>query len=361
MTTLTEAGISVLALTRYDRLGASSRLRMFAHIPALRAAGFRVTEAPLLNDAYLRALYGGRRPSLPGIARAYLDRVSTLLASRRHDVLWLEKEALPWLPLGVETLVGMGRIPYVMDIDDAWFERYAGHRLPIVRRSLGDKLAMLARGARIVTAGNPYLADWSRRSGARDVREVPTVVDLDRYPPPRWSTRGSDGPTVVGWIGTPTTARYLDLLAGVFARLGARARLRVVGAVSADFATPAEILPWTEEREVEDLASFDIGVMPLFDTPWERGKCGYKLIQYMAAGKPVVASPVGVNTVLVQDGVNGFLADGEDEWTEAIGRLAADPELRARMGAEGRRMVAENYCLTTAAPRLIAALRDAAG
>lgn len=351
-------GPSVLLLSRYGRLGPSSRLRFLAFLPALRDAGFRVTEAPLLGDDYLQALYAGRRPNRSRIAIAYAQRLAAMRSARRHDLVWLEKEALPWLPAGAEAAAGLDAVPYVMDIDDAWFERYARHRLAPVRALLGTKFATLARNARIVLAGNPYLADWARGAGARDVRIQPTVVDLARYPV-RPVPEPEAGPVTIGWMGSPSTARYLRLIGGALARLGPTVRLRVVGAAGLDLPAPTAFVPWREESEAEELARFDIGVMPLPDDFWERGKCGYKLIQYMAAGRPVVASPVGVNTALVRHGVNGFLAEDEDSWAEALGRLVADPDLRARMGAAGRRMVEERYNLAAATPPLAQALRDA--
>ncbi|TWA77118.1 glycosyltransferase involved in cell wall biosynthesis [Azospirillum brasilense] len=352
-------GPSVLLLSRYERLGASSRLRFLAYLPALRAAGLRVTEAPLLDDEYLRALYTGRRIDRSRIAKAYARRLAALRSARRHDLVWLEKEALPWLPARVEAAAGLGAVPYVMDIDDAWFERYARHRLASVRALLGTKFATLARNARIVLAGNPYLADWAAGAGARDVRIQPTVVELGHYAALPVSERKPGDPATVGWIGSPSTAHYLAPIGGALARLGPAVRLRVVGAAGLDLPVPATFVPWREESEAEELARFDIGVMPLPDEPWERGKCGYKLIQYMAAARPVVASPVGVNTTLVQDGVNGFLAEGPEAWAQALGRLAADPDLRARMGAAGRRMVEERYNLAVATPPLVQALREA--
>ena len=353
-------GPSVLLLTRYGRQGASSRLRFLAYLPALRNVGFRVTEAPLLDDGYLRALYGGQRPDLRGVAAAYARRFAALRSAHRYDVIWLEKEALPWLPAGIESLAGLSATPYVMDIDDAWFERYARHRRMPVRALLGGKFATLARNARIVLAGNPYLADWARGAGCRDVRLLPTVVDPARYPvrPP---TGATDGPVVVGWIGSPSTAGYLAVAGGALARLGGRLRLRAVGISDRDSPVLAEFVPWREDSEGEELSRCDIGIMPLPDDPWERGKCGYKLIQYMAAGRPVVASPVGVNTTLVQHGVNGFLAGDETAWTDALARLAADPDLRGRMGAAGRRMVEERYALSITTPQLADALHDARG
>lgn len=348
---------SILLLSRYDRLGASSRLRLFAYAPALRAAGFTVTEAPLLGDGYLRRLYAGRKPKALSLAAAYARRAADLLTARRHDLVWLEKEALPWLPVGLERLLA-GSTPIVMDIDDAWFHRYGLHRRAAVRRLLGDKLETLARHARLVVAGSPHLADWACAAGAPAVLMLPTVVDLDRYPPPTLPPAASAGrPFTVGWMGTPATRPYLDLVADALRRLDGAVRFEVVGAEGVDIpGVDVACRPWREAEEAAALTGFDAGIMPLPDGSWERGKCGYKLIQYMAAGRPVVASPVGVNTDIVRDGVNGFLATDEDGWVAALSRLAADPGLRADMGAAGRRAVEEHYCLQATAPRLVAAL-----
>ena len=123
----------------------------------------------------------------------------------------------------------------------------------------------------------------------------------------------------------------------------------------------ATIRDWDEATETAGIGNFDVGIMPLPDNPWERGKCGFKLIQYMACGKPVVASPVGVNREIVVEGVNGFLASTQKEWVDALLRLKEDPDLRRTMGEKGRRMVEEEYCLQVTAPRLHRILLNAAG
>ncbi len=358
---------SVLLLNRYDRLGASSRLRFLDFLPALSKAGVSVTPAPLFDDDYLRTLYAGRRQSPALLAASYARRLRHLLTNGHTDLVWLEKEALPWLPSWIEGRL-LSRVPYVMDLDDAWFHRYGLHRSGLVRSVLGGKLAALARGARLVIVGNDHLADWARASGARDVLVLPTVIDLERYPPPTPCSRLTpceDRPFTIGWMGSPSSARYLDLVAGALARLSGPVRVLLVGAHGAEPpglppGLAVEHAPWREDQEVELLRRFDVGVMPLEDSPWARGKCGYKLIQYMAVGCPVVASPVGVNTTLVRDGENGFLALDEAGWGAALQRLADDKALRIRLGKAGRQRVEEHYSLQAVAPRLADALRWAA-
>ncbi len=344
---------SILQLSRYGRLGASSRLRLLDYIPKLEREGFSVTTDCLFSDTSLQAFYDGRSRWSVSILAAYARRVALLLARNNYDLIWLEKEALPWLPEEIEYSLLNG-IPYVFDIDDAWFYRYGEHKSAVVRCFLGRKLAMLVRNARLVTAGNTYLADWATRNGAKQVVILPTVVDIERYPPQ--FLRSEKRELVVGWIGSRSTAHYLKVAAEGLARCQG-IRLVVVGASNVSLpGVSVECVPWSEDTEAGLLQHFDIGIMPLSDGPWEQGKCGYKLIQYMVSQCPVVASPVGVNTTLVEHGVNGFLARDAAGWAEALSQMIADPALRFRMGAAGRRLVEQKYTLQVTAPCLIQAL-----
>lgn len=351
----------ILLLSRYSPLGPSSRLRHYQFLPALAEAGLSVAVAPLLPDSYLEALYTSRVRPLHRIAAAYAVRIGQMAAARRFDLLWIEKELLPWLPYGAERWLLESAPPYVVDFDDAWFHHYDRSRWPLARRLLGSKLDQLMRRAALVTVGNAYLAGRAESAGAPSVAILPTVVDIARYPlaaPPSTAR-----PPVIGWIGSPVTDHYLDLIADPLRRLvmGNEARLCLVGAnPDALGGLACDRHPWLEGTETRHIAAFDIGIMPLADTLWERGKCGYKLIQYMACGKPVVASPIGANRDIVEHGVNGFLAESPQEWADALRRLADNPELRRRLGAAGRAKVVRDYSLSVTAPRLIQLLRAAA-
>ncbi|HXP95335.1 MAG TPA: glycosyltransferase [Telmatospirillum sp.] len=370
--------LSILALTRYPRQGASSRTRFLAYLPALRTAGIEVTVSPFFDDSYLPGLYGGQKPKLGAILGCYWRRLTVLRTARAFDALWVEKEAFPWLPFAAELRLMRG-VPFVLDFDDAWFHRYATHRHSLVRALLGTKFEALVRRARLTVVGNDILATWAREAGATEILQQPTPVNLDDALPVSSSspglTRGSmdcrvkpgndgnAGPLRIGWIGTPTTAEaYLRPLLPTLAAMIREgwARLTVIGAGDLP-GLDATILPWDEAREVEQLLSFDVGIMPLSDDPWSRGKCAYKLLQYMAVGLPVVASPVGMNCEVVRQGINGFLAENPDDWREALATLAKDPDLRRRMGEAGRAMLAKDYSLSAVTPRLVAALRRAAG
>lgn len=354
--------MKVLLLTRYGRLGASSRVRLLQYLPYLEDAGMQVTVQSLLSDDMLRLRYARGRYPAAALLGAYWKRCVALLGCKEFDVVWIEKEALPWWPLWLEARLLRGSA-YVLDYDDAVFLAYEANRRTWVRRCLGGRLARLMAGSALVTAGNDYLADYARRGGAPRVMVVPTVLDLARYPPPSVAAQGTlpARPLRVVWIGSPATVHYLDLLAEPLRALALRTRfvLRVIGGGAIQMqGVSTEVIPWSEDSEVNAIGECDIGVMPLVDSPWERGKCGYKLIQYMACGLPVVASNVGVNPQIVQDGVNGFLARSEGEWIAALERLCGDQALRARLGLAGRRRVESNYCVQQTGPRVASLLRS---
>lgn len=345
--------MKAVLLTRYERSGASSRLRLIQYAAAMKSQDLASSLEPFFEESYLIRLYSGRS-TLPPTFAAYARRAGQLMRSGQSDLLWLEKEALPWLPWGLERALLPRAVPLVVDYDDAVFHRYDLHRSATVRRLLGRKLDKLMASASLVTAGNCYLADRAKAAGAPRVEVVPTVVDLNAYTQ-RLEPFSPSAPTI-GWIGTPSTwteymAPRMPLLTQ--AAQSAGARIVAVGAGRAAAAHPLlDNLAWTEESEVTRIHEMDVGIMPLTDTPWARGKCGYKLIQYMACGIPVIASPVGVNVEIVEHGVNGFLASSEAEWTDALQILLRDPALRARMGEAGRRKVERDYSLQIWGPRV---------
>lgn len=352
--------MKAIVLCRYSRTGASSRLRTMQYAHSLKAEGMAASFMPFFGERYLRLLYG-RQFKLPEAVKAYIRRTHNLATANQHDILWLEKEALPWLPWPIERALLPRRVPMIVDFDDAVFHRYDMHRSALVRRLLGRKLDRLMASAALVTAGNQYLADRARKAGARRVEIVPTVVDVSVYG--RSPVSRTSGPAVIGWIGTPSTwSDYMAPMLPLFTETAAAdcARISAVGAGRTAPHPLLDILPWAEDTEVSMIQQMDIGVMPLADTPWARGKCGYKLIQYMACGLPVIASPVGVNAEIVEHGVNGFLASNETEWRVALATLLRDPELRRRMGEAGRRKVEDHYSLQVWGPRVARLMRSVA-
>ena len=351
--------MKLLILSRYTQLGASSRLRMLQYIPALSAAGFDVEFAPFFDDSYLERLYAGERMGL-ATAVYFITRFQKLLVAKKPDLIWVEKESFPWLPWPIERAILPRSVPLVSDYDDAVFHRYDCHKNAPVKLLLGRKIDGVMAHSNLVMAGNQYLADRADLAGAQHVEIVPTVVDMEAYSTEHYQSH--DGYPRIGWIGSPSTWRdymapMMPMLASVATKQGAI--IRAVGAEhTAQSFSKLETIPWSEETEVTMIQGMDIGLMPLDDSPWARGKCGYKLIQYMACGLPVVASPVGVNSEIVEHGVNGFLAETEEDWSKALETLLGDAALRQRMGAAGRKKVEQNYSLQIYGPKVAAMLLD---
>jgi glycosyltransferase involved in cell wall biosynthesis len=348
---------SVLLLSRYERKGPSSRVRHYHYIPALERAGFRVTTAPLLNNEYLDRFYRGERRSPQALIKAYWRRLQQLFTARRYALIWIEKEALPWLPAAFERVL-FGKQPVVIDFDDPWNLRYTTHWNPAVRLMLGHKLETVVAHAKVVTAGSAALAEWAKSSNKSRVIEMPPAVDIERYPafPP------PDGPFTIGWIGTPRNDEYLRLIAEPLRYLKTTygARLRMIGA-SERFSLPdvsIDHVCWREETEGLELARCHVGIMPLSDGPWERGKCGYKLIQYMAAARPAVASPLGASTSIIVPGKTGFLASSTEEWIAALSGLASDRERARTMGLAARQRAEAMYSLQLSAAKMVEILLE---
>ena len=355
-----DAAMRVVAFTKYGAEAASTRQRLLQYLPALQAAGIDVEWHALLDNAYVRALAEGTKPSKPAIAAGYARRMRQLAAARGANALWVYAELFPYLPAAFERLAFSPRIPVIYDFDDAFFHQYDGAQHPLVRRLLAGKLEPLLRGAAACACGNAYLQDYAARFCDRTII-LPTVVDTDAYRP---LSDKSSTPLRIGWIGTPSTWAYARPLMPLLAELAAEhdIRVSVVGAGAAaetDRFAGLDLIDWREDTEIAEVQRMDIGVMPLPDQVWTRGKSGYKLIQYMACGLPVVASPVGVNAEIVVDGETGILVRDEDEWRRAITTLINDAVLRRRMGEAGRARVEARYSLDHCVPKMVQLFRTA--
>jgi glycosyltransferase involved in cell wall biosynthesis len=350
----------VLFLTKYGRRAASTRYRVLQYLPFLDEAGFECETQPLLSDRYLaRKLDEGRTDSAE-VVKGVLRRVLSLRAIRRFALVVIHMEALPYLPPFFEKALAKWGVPYVYDFDDASFHQYDQAEGWFVRWMFSEKIRQVIEGATLVTAGNEYLADYARAFN-RHVVVVPTVVDVDKFVPrPDRTERAC---AIIGWIGSPSTAAYVVERQHVWHKIAAdhRCAFRLVGAGHAILDSPSmETRSWHEQTEALEVRDFDIGIMPLRDDPWSRGKCGFKLIQYLACGLPVVASPVGVNSQIVVDGETGFLCESDEEWIARLSQLVADPQMRRSMGDKGREDVRQRWSLQRWGPEVARLLADAA-
>jgi glycosyltransferase involved in cell wall biosynthesis len=347
----------VLAFTKYGTLAASTRQRFIQYRDYLGAAGIELEISPLLDNDYLTGLMGGGRGSRRAAFRGYIRRFRDLFRARKFDVVWVHCEFFPYFPGVAEALaVWITNRPIVFDYDDAIFHMYDG------RFFLDGKLESLLRRVSACTCGNVYLREYAGRFCDYTII-LPTVVDTDIYRPAE--TCESSAGVSIGWIGSPATwpqlRPYLPILEDICRDHGVT--VRIVGAGSSaerDHFPGLTLINWDENSEVAEVQRMKIGIMPLFNNSFERGKSGYKLVQYMACGLPVVASAVGANCEIVNSKC-GFLVTNEAEWRRALDALIRHPEMRTRLGAEGRKRVRNHYSLASQAPRLAHLLRDVAG
>jgi glycosyltransferase involved in cell wall biosynthesis len=360
----------VLALSPIPEEGAGCRFRIAQFIPYLESHGFEVTLSPLFTTQFFRLVYkpGRHLQKAAAFVGLSLKRLDSLRGFQRYDLIFIYREIFPIGPAVIEHLLTMPKHPpVVFDFDDAIF-------LPSVSEAnqflsalkFPGKVKSIVRHSDHVVAGNGYLAAYARRFNDA-VTVIPTCVDTAKFVPRRIGSAGDTdraGEPVVGWIGSPTTAAYIRGLKTVLKRVAARRRfvLRVSGAgeaIEMD-GVNVENAPWSLDGEIGLFNGCDVGIYPLLDNEWSKGKCGFKAIEFMACGVPVVASAVGVNREIIQDGVNGFLASTDDEFADKLERLLADPALRQRFATAGRQTIVDRYSLDVHAPALAALLRQVA-
>lgn len=303
-----------------------ARYRLRAFVPLLRAAGHSLELHPLPRNIWARARAAGgvRDYDAVILQRKLLSRTEVALVRRRVRRLWFDLDDAVWLR-----------------------DSYSGKGFVDRRRSM--RFRAIARAAEAVVAGNAYLAEQATEAGARAAWVIPTCVDVHRYPMARHDREGAD----LVWVGSAATLRGLQAFADTLDTIGQRVPGVRLKLVCDRFFTlphlPVVEAPWAEATEAADIAGADVGVSWVPDDPWSRGKCGLKVLQYMAAGLPVVTNPVGVHPEMVRHGETGFLANTPDEWVEAVRTLAADPDLRRRMGAAGRQVIEERYSVEAGA------------
>ena len=362
--------IRVLALSPIPEEGAGCRFRIAQFIPYLESHGFEVTLSPLFTTEFFRLVYqpGRHLQKAAAFAGLSLKRLDSLRGLSHVDLVLIYREIFPIGPALVERLLAMrSRPPIVFDFDDAIFLPSVSdaNRL-IAALKFPGKVASVVRHSDHVVAGNEYLAAYARRFNDA-VTMIPTCVDTTKFVPRsdgggNGSGRGRE--LVVGWIESPKTVPYILGLSSVLRRVAEHRRfaLRISGAGQAIQlpGVTVETPTWSLDREVSLFNECDVGIYPLAADEWSKGKCGFKAIEFMACGVPVVASAVGVNREIIQDGVNGFLASTEDEFVEKLDRLLADPALRRRFADAGRQTIVERYSLQVHAPTLAGLLRRVA-
>ena len=339
------------------------RFRIEQWEPILREGGIEITYAPFETDELRRVLYsrGHLFAKLAAVTQNMRRRANEFDSLLAYDLVYLFREAALLGPPWFERKIGRTGVPMVFDFDDAIFFSYKSPSNGYLSYlKFAEKIAEICRLAAHVMAGNEFLADYARPNN-KNVTIIPTTIDTDKY---RF-VEFDDEPKVltIGWSGSFSTIQHLDTIRDVLQELAKteQFRLRVIG--TPEYELPGvnvEAVQWRSETELDDLRRIDIGLMPLPDDDWSKGKCGLKALQYMALGIPTICSPVGVNSTIIRDGENGFMADVAAEWIEKIKRLIHSPELRRKLGRSGRETVKREYSAKVVAPKVLEVFRSAA-
>lgn len=340
--------MKVLFLTKYSDMGASSRYRTFQYLSYFDSRGISCTLFPLFGEDYLTSLYQKKRRELLIILKSALKRVMLIIFhATNYDLIVIEKELFPYFPAVFERYLFFRNVHYLLDYDDAVFHNYDQNKSKLIRFLLKNKIPTVIKKSNGITAGNDYLLEYAKRYKLSKVYYIPTVIDLQKYIQKVWKNHEE---FFVGWIGSPSTSQNILMLNKPLQKFCKKynVSVRLIGFdknFASELAFPHEIIPWVFNKEPDEIQKFSVGIMPLVDSPFNRGKCGFKLIQYHGCALPVIASPVGINNNIITHGANGFLAKTGDDWYKYLEILYGNRSLCQSMGAQGRKIVEDEYSL----------------
>ncbi len=353
--------MKVLFIVPYPTEGASNRVRVEQFISHLEPRGVICKVRPFVNRRFFKILYRPHRyvEKIFWFIVGTINRIFDIIRSYRYDIVFIHREAYPFGGPIFESILYRMKKTIIFDFDDAIFlHSTSEHNIYIERFKKPDKVSKIIRMSREVIVGNDYLREYALKFN-NNVTVIPSSIDTEKYYP--LENRLDRKDVVIGWIGSNTTKNFLYDLEDVFAELSRRYHNVTFKFVGASFysAKLKKVIneEWSLEDELTSLQNFDIGIMPMPDNEWTRGKCGFKAILYMACAIPVVASPVGVNAKIVEDGVNGYLVRDRKGWRDKLSVLIEDKGLREEMGRKGRGKVLNEYSLNLTAPFFYDTLR----
>ncbi|HYG49429.1 MAG TPA: glycosyltransferase family 4 protein [Flavobacteriales bacterium] len=349
----------IIAAHRHDR-SPSQRFRFEQYFRFFEENGVEYKLSNIISEKDDRYFYaeGYFLRKLWILLKSYLKRWSDVIACKRYDAVFVQREAIMTRTTMFERLMAKRR-PLIYDFDDAIWKMdvsEANQNLKWMKNP--KKTARLIKHAALVIAGNNYLADYARQFN-QNVWVIPTTVDTETFRPAPKQTEK----IIIGWSGSKTTIKHFELAVPVLkkikTRMGEKIGIRVIGEASyTNEALTITGMAWKAQTEVSDLNDFHIGIMPLPDDEWSKGKCGLKGLTYMALEIPTIMYAIGVNTEIIEHGVNGFLYRTDDELAELLERLVNDAALRERVGKEGRKTVEAKYSVKANAQNYLNAIRS---
>jgi glycosyltransferase involved in cell wall biosynthesis len=338
----------------------SQRFRFEQYLPLLSQNSIQYKLSTFWDEQAWRILYlpGRTFQKLMGFVRGVFRRVASLFTLASYDYIFIHREAMPLGPPVFEWIAHLFGKKIIYDFDDAiWLPNTSAENKIAGWLKWHNKVRSICRWSTRISCGNELLCSYAKTYN-KNVVLNPTTIDTQYLHNPLLYTLQKDSRITIGWTGTHSTIKYLEFLEPIIHSLEqkfpGRIRFLVIANKKPDLKLQSlEFIAWNKATEIPDLLRLDIGVMPLTDDIWAKGKCGFKALQYMALGVPCVISPVGVNSKIVDDGATGFLASTETEWTEKLEKLMADESLREAMGRKGREKVEAEYSVNSNAANFI--------
>jgi len=331
----------ILVLSLYGNKAASTRHRFTQFVSDFKTNGYDLDIKPLLCDRYLENKFNNQKISFFYLIKRLLIRLYYVFFQYKYDLIIIHCELIPFLPSFIERFLLWKKFAY--DFDDAFFLKYNKFNI-LIQFLFKNKFKQLVSKAKFVNAGSSYLFNYSYKLN-KNTFLMPTSVDIKRYC--NLKLKENNKKFTIGWLGSPSSEVYLNLVADALNKISSKddIRILIVGGNNKNLFknNNTEYVNWSLQDEIKIINKFDIGIMPLFDTDWEKGKCSFKLIQYMACEIPVISSPVGFNLQVVEDNISGFFAINKSEWIKKINLLKDSEILRNQMGKNGRKRVEKLY------------------
>ncbi len=347
---------SVLFLVPYPLMESpSQRFRFEQYFELLRNHGYQLRVESFLDSANWQIAYksGNSVRKLAAVIKGLLQRIVLLLKARKFDFVFIHREAAPLGPPLFEWIViRILKRKVIYDFDDAiWITDRLTESRMLRLLKYRDKVKLICRWSWKVSAGNLYLSSFAKKFNQRSILNPTTIDTINWHNPDLFEKLASTGKTTIGWTGSHSTLKYLYAIESLLQDLEnefENLQFIVIADRKPSLALRTMIfIPWRLDSEIQDLLRIDIGIMPLPDDQWSHGKCGFKLLQYMSLGIPAVGSRVGVNSSIVDHGINGFLCHSNIEWKETLTKLILDKNLRERIGQEGRKKVINQFSVTS--------------
>ncbi|BDB56768.1 glycosyltransferase family 4 protein [Flavobacterium ammonificans] len=338
---------SIVYFTKYTEKGPSSRYRSFQYKDILEKE-FHIQYYPLFDDDYINNLYANKKINYYQILTSYCSRIFKVLKYLRTDkIVFIEYELLPYFPPILEYLLYKTNVKIILDYDDAIFHNYDLHSKKMVRYLYGNKIPSIVKYANTVITGSPYLSSYLNRFTTKIV-EIPTSVNYANYKS-KCQFKTSNNSISIGWIGSKSTSINIINIKEVIKKIygiNPKITFKFMGFDSnlkSQLDLPnVEFYNWSVKEELIFLNDIDLGIMPLEDTPFNRGKCGFKLIQYMAMGKPTLSTPLEANVKINRNNSNLF-ATNKDEWVECINKFISNESFYREVGFRNQKIVEEYY------------------